>query len=92
APGDSQISYNVIRWAWTDASDEIYILIKRCLANGFHPREWHKAIAVALRKPRKLDYSNPRAYRLIQLLECMGKILEKVFARCLSFLVGRHNL
>ncbi|KAJ6475270.1 hypothetical protein C8R47DRAFT_926292, partial [Mycena vitilis] len=76
APGDSEVSYKVIRWAWQDASTEIHTLIKKCLRNGFHPREWRKAIAVALRKPRKPDYSNPRAYRLIQLLECLGKILE----------------
>ncbi|KAJ6617451.1 hypothetical protein B0H10DRAFT_1727473, partial [Mycena sp. CBHHK59/15] len=92
APGDSEVTYKVIRWAWQDANTEIYTLIKRCLRNGFHPREWRKAIAVALRKPRKPDYSNPRAYRLIQLLECMGKILEKVVARRLSYLAGRYNL
>ncbi|KAJ6522104.1 hypothetical protein DFH09DRAFT_811697, partial [Mycena vulgaris] len=92
APGDSQVTYRVIRWAWQETSVEIHTLIKRCLRNGFHPREWRKAIAVALRKPRKPDYSNPRAYRLIQLLECLGKILEKIVARRLSFLAGRHNL
>ncbi|KAJ7936781.1 hypothetical protein B0H13DRAFT_1461355, partial [Mycena leptocephala] len=78
APGDSQVTYRVIRWAWQVASSEIYMLMKKCLRNGYHPREWGKAIAVALRKPRKPDYSNPRAYRLIQLLECLGKILEKI--------------
>ncbi|KAJ3792346.1 hypothetical protein GGU11DRAFT_861251 [Lentinula aff. detonsa] len=29
---------------------------------GYHPRLWRKGIAVALRKPRKPDYSKPRAY------------------------------
>jgi hypothetical protein len=92
APGYSQVSYKVIRWAWQEASKEIYTLIKHCLHNGFHPRQWRMAIAVALRKPRKPDYSNPRAYRLIQLLECLGKVLEKVVARRLTYLVGRHSL
>ncbi|KAF7343444.1 putative RNA-directed DNA polymerase from transposon BS [Mycena venus] len=92
APGDSEVSYKVIRWAWHDASAEIYTLMKRCLRNGYHPRKWRKAIAVALRKPQKPDYSKPRAYHLIQLLECMGKILEKIVARRLSYLAGRHKL
>ncbi|KAJ7670204.1 hypothetical protein B0H17DRAFT_843384, partial [Mycena rosella] len=92
APGYTQISYKVIPWAWSNASAEIYTLIKRCLHSGYHPWEWRKAIAVALQKLRKPDYSNPRAYRLIQLLECLGKILEKVVARRLTFLVEQHNL
>ncbi|KAJ7747692.1 hypothetical protein DFH07DRAFT_689613, partial [Mycena maculata] len=92
SPGHSQVSYKVLRWAWQVASTEIHTLIRKCLRNGFHPREWRKAIAVALRKPRKPDYSNPRAYRLIQLLECLRKILEKIVARRLSFLAGKHNL
>ncbi|KAJ7706796.1 hypothetical protein B0H17DRAFT_886419, partial [Mycena rosella] len=97
APGHTQISYKVIRWAWSDASVEIYMLIKRCLRNGYHPplrdpREWRKAIPVALRKLREPDYSNLRAYRLIQLLKCLGKILEKVVAPRLTYLAGRHSL
>ncbi|KAJ6593028.1 hypothetical protein B0H19DRAFT_871656, partial [Mycena capillaripes] len=92
APGDSQVTYKVIHWAWQVASTEIHALMKKCLRNGYHPREWRKAIAVALRKPRKPDYSNPRAYRLIQLLECLGKVLEKIVTRRLSYLAGRHNL
>ncbi|KAF7373478.1 Reverse transcriptase from mobile element jockey protein [Mycena sanguinolenta] len=85
-------THNIIRWAWTVASEEIYILMKRCLANGHHLKSWRRAIAVALRKPRKPDYSKPRAYRLIQLLECLGKDLEKIVARRLDYLAGRYNL
>ncbi|KAJ7693986.1 hypothetical protein B0H16DRAFT_1232953, partial [Mycena metata] len=92
APGYSQVSYKVIHWAWGTAESVIVTVLRKCLRNGYHPREWRKAIAVALRKPRKPNYSNPRAYRLIQLLECLGKILEKIVARRLSYLAGRHNL
>ncbi|CAK5263969.1 unnamed protein product [Mycena citricolor] len=92
APGSSQVTYKVIRWAWAEAQLEIYTLIKRCLHEGFHPKQWRQAIAVALRKPRKPDYSEPRAYRLIQLLECLGKILEKIVAKRLTYMEGKHNL
>ncbi|CAK5274977.1 unnamed protein product [Mycena citricolor] len=92
APGSSQITYQTLRWAWGSASQETYTLIRLCLRNGFHPKQWRQAVAVALRKPRKPDYSEPRAYRLIQLLECMGKVLEKVVARRLTYLAGKHRL
>jgi hypothetical protein len=41
------------------------------------------AIAV-VPKPGKEDYSLPKCYRPIALLECLGKLLEKVIARWLS--------
>ena len=94
APGPSQINYQVIRWAWQidDARKYIILLMRRCLQVGYHPKSWRRATAVALRKPRKPDYSNPRAYRLITLLECLGKVLERIVARRLTYLAGKHNL
>lgn len=77
APGVSQIPNRVICWAWQVAGKYITALMRQCFQVGYHRREWQQAIAVALQKPRKPDYSNPRAYRLIQLLECLGKVLEK---------------
>ena len=94
APGHSQISYQVLKWAWSCEAGRKHIvkLMQQCLTAGYHPKQWRKAIAVALRKPNKPDYSNPRAYRLITLLECLGKILEKIVARRLTFLAGKLGL
>ncbi|TFK58203.1 hypothetical protein BDN72DRAFT_725113, partial [Pluteus cervinus] len=79
APGPSQISYLAIKWAWKTEEGEALVtaLMQKCTETGYHPKPWRKAVAIALRKPGKPDYSNPRAYRLITLLECLGKILEK---------------
>jgi len=49
-------------------------------------------VAVALKKPNKADYSQSRAYRLITLLECLGKLLEKIVAKRLPYMVGKHEL
>ncbi|KAJ3502271.1 hypothetical protein NMY22_g18642 [Coprinellus aureogranulatus] len=76
APGHSQITYECLKWTWT----------------RYHPKSWRQAVAVALRKPNKPDYSNPRAYRLITLLECLGKVLERIIARRLTYLAGKYNL
>ncbi|KAI5834854.1 hypothetical protein K523DRAFT_222860, partial [Schizophyllum commune Tattone D] len=75
-----------IKWAWPEATEQIATLVRLCVRLGHHPRSWRRAVAVALRKPRKPDYSKPRAYRLITLLECMGKVVEKVMAKRLAFI------
>lgn len=69
-------------------------LLQKCAESGYHPKAWRRAVAVALKKPGKPDYSQPlaRAYRLITLLECLGKVLEKVIAKRLTFLAGRLDL
>lgn len=59
---------------------------------GYHPRQWRSAKIVVLRKPGKPDYSTPGAYRPISLLNTLGKLLEAVVARRLSFLAEKHGL
>ncbi|KAE9391418.1 hypothetical protein BT96DRAFT_756936, partial [Gymnopus androsaceus JB14] len=78
APGFSQQSYKQVKWALQSQREILIALYRQCLHAGYHPKTWRWAIAVALRKPRKPDYSEPRAYRLITLLECLGKVLEKI--------------
>ncbi|KAF5319459.1 hypothetical protein D9619_008774 [Psilocybe cf. subviscida] len=94
APGYSQVTYKCIQWAWATGKGKryIYLLMNKCLQVGYHPRSWRQAVAVALRKPNKPDYSNPRAYRLITLLECLGKVLERIVARRLTYLAGKYDL
>ena len=94
APGHSQISYQVLKWAWSNDTGQIHIisLMQKCLRKGYHPKSWRKAIAVAIPKPNKPDYSNPRAYRLITLLECLAKVLERIVANRLTFIAGSLNL
>ena len=58
---------------------------------GYHPKEWCTSIVVTLQKPKR-DYSLPRSYRLIQLLEVLGKVLEHVQACRLSYIAAKQNL
>lgn len=47
---------------------------------------------MVLRKPGKSDYSIPGAYRPISLLDTLGKLLEAVMGRPLSYLAEKHGL
>jgi len=82
----------MLKWTWPHMENKITMLICQCLANRYHPLQWLKAIAIALKKPNKPDYTQPRAYCLITLLEYMGKLLEKVVAHRLTYLIGQYNL
>ncbi|KAF8588028.1 hypothetical protein K439DRAFT_1336398, partial [Ramaria rubella] len=86
APGPSQVPGLALCWAWEADSNIFFNLISKCTEAGYHPYIWHCAIAAALRKPNKPDYSNPHAYHLIQLLEDIAKVLERCMARRLSYL------
>jgi hypothetical protein len=53
---------------------------------------WKTAMIVVLRKRGKPDYSAPGAYRPISLLNTLGKLLEAVMAKLLSYYAGAHRL
>ena len=55
-------------------------------------QRWRTAKIVVLRKPNKPDYSMPKAYRPISLLETISKGLEVVVARRLSYLAETYRL
>ena len=92
APGFSRIPYRAIKWAWKVYSAEMTFIYKTALQLGVHHDSWKRAITVVIPKPGKPSYSAPRAYRPIQLLECLGKILEKIVASRLMHDIGKHNL
>ena len=92
APGPSGIPYKVIKWAWIAAEATIFEILQECLREGLHHTRWKRAITIVLPKPNKPSYSTPRAWRPIQLLETLGKLLEKIIASRISFDVGRFNL
>jgi len=61
------------------------------LANN-HFHRWREATTVICAKIGKPDYSVPKAYRPIALLNCLGKILEKLMATRLAYLSETHSL
>ena len=48
------------------------------IQHGYHPLCWHQATGAILKKQNKPDYTAPKAYRIIALLNCLGKISENV--------------
>lgn len=47
---------------------------------------------VIIPKPGKPDYSIPKAYRPVSLLNCLGKTVEKIMATRMAFLAEKNKL
>jgi len=77
---------------WPSTSTVITKIFKAATDLGHHPKAWRRAAIVVLRKPGKPDYTTPNAYRPISLLNTLGKLLESVMARRLTYYAERYNL
>ena len=80
----------MIKWAFSATPDRFVSLFNGCLLYGKHP--WTGAKVVPIPKPNKPDYTIPKAYRPISLLECCGKLLEKIVARRIMSDLNTFNL
>jgi hypothetical protein len=67
------------------------------MINNYHPKYFKEATGVILKKPQsaKLLYRNyalPKAYRIISLLNCLTKIMEKIITRKLAVMAEFKTL
>jgi exonuclease III len=92
APGPNGIPNRFLRAVAGVLQDHFRHLFQACLTLGHHPRHFKIAKTVVLKKPNKADYSEPKAYRSIALLDTLGKVFETIIAKRLSFLAERYHL
>jgi hypothetical protein len=86
APGTDGITVRLLRACWDTIKKPVRQLFEACLNLGYHPKPFRTAEIVMLRKPAKKDLANPRSWRPIALLSCLGKELERIFAKRVSSL------
>ena len=89
AVGPDGIPNVVLQTAWDILAPHLVPLYAASLAVGHLPKSWRDGTGVVLRKPKKPDYSETRAYRLIAFGRCVSKLLEAVVARRLSYMGER---
>ncbi|PWW77951.1 hypothetical protein C7212DRAFT_116342, partial [Tuber magnatum] len=51
---------------------------------GYMPKQFRRALGVVMRKARKEDYGKPESYRVTNLLDISGKVLESIVGRRLK--------
>ena len=91
-PGPDSITQEIIAKAYAAIPEVFYNIYSSLLDIGVHPRAWKQATGAILKKPGKPDYSIPKAYRVISLLNCLGKVSERILARRLGYLAETTDL
>ncbi|KFY28958.1 hypothetical protein V491_00241 [Pseudogymnoascus sp. VKM F-3775] len=76
APGTDDIINGILHQTLDILLPSLHRLFNACLQLGYCPAHFKETITVALRKPGKDDYSQPKLYRPIALLNTLGKALE----------------
>jgi len=91
-PGPDLITQEIIIQAYSAIPEVFYIVYSILINQGYHPKCWKEATGFILKKPKKPDYSKPKVYRVILLLNCLGKVSERILARRLSYLAETTTL
>ena len=73
-----------IRCLYDWEADKIGAILRAHIRLGIHPEAWKTARGVTIPKPGKEDYTLAKAYRVISLLNCLGKMVEKMAAELIS--------
>ena len=91
AAGPDGISYLILQKAFNIIENRFVTLYSKLIQYGYHPICWREATGIILKKPNR-DASLPKSYRVISLLNCLGKISKKIIARRLTYLANISNI
>lgn len=70
----------------------VHLVFNACFKIGYCPHHFKKSVTVVLLKPNKDDYTKAKSYRPVALLNTLGKVLEAILAKRLSYLATEHTL
>jgi hypothetical protein len=87
----------VLREAYATVSELFNDLCPVFMANGYYPKCFKEATGIILKKPQFAkslyrNYALPKAYRVISLLNCLAKVMEKIIARRLAVMAEFKTL
>jgi ribonuclease HI len=96
APGENTITNGFWQNAITveprllDILDQIF---NSCIRLGYNPTQFQRSITVVIRKAgEERDYRMPKAWRPIMLLDTLGKFLQAIVAKRISYAIETHGL
>jgi len=93
APGSDKMSWH--HWKLiiknNDCLSKIINIANTCINSGHWPKYFKISTTVVIPKPNKPSYDNPKAFCPIVLLNTLSKLVEKVIAERLQFIVASNN-
>ena len=91
APGPDGVA-NVVFQKCRTLTDYLLHLFNAAVSLCTYYDPWRESTTVILRKPGKPDYTVPKAYRPIALLNTTAKLLTAIIADRTSYILESHNL
>ena len=94
APGPDHVTWRHLKLAlsFPDTDLALATLFNKICFTGTWPQHFKESISVIIPKPNKPDYTIPKAYRPIALLNTLGKLLTKILANHLQHDAAEHNI
>ena len=92
APGPDGITNKALQVGIDLIAAHLTRIFNQSLKLGYCPGAFRASITAVLRKPDKPNYAVPKAYRPIALLNTIGKTMDAVIARRLSYLIETHHV
>ena len=94
APGPDHVTWRHLKLALSipDTDAALVRLYNNVCREGIWPSHFKDSYSVIIPKPNKPDYTIPKAYRPIALLNTMGKLLTKILANRLQHDAAEHGL
>ncbi len=92
APGEDGIPKLILKLLIDSLLPHLYRIFNKCLDTGFFPMHFRSSITVVFHKPGKLDYTTAKAYHPIALLNTLGKALEFILAKRITYLAETYRL
>jgi hypothetical protein len=92
SPGADEVPTTIPQLAWPQIKLRVLQLYQGCLQLCHQTKCFRQAILAILQKPKKADQSLPRSYRPIALLSVLGKGLERLIARNMSWIAVTHRV
>ena len=94
SPSPDKITWHILKKAmWINGAIEGLAALYSCVVESGTWPSWFKlSECVIIPKPNKPNYTIPKAYRPISLLNTVGKLLTKIIANRMQFDAAAHNL
>ncbi|XMA13648.1 hypothetical protein WAI453_006439 [Rhynchosporium graminicola] len=92
APGPDGIINRVLHIIAAQLAPHLTRIYNWSLRLGYCPAHFRQSTPIVLRKPGKDNYTVPKAYRPIALLNTIGKLMDSIIARRISYVTEAHQL
>ena len=91
SPGEDNISYSMIKNSHPTTLCYLLDTFNEVWKSGTLPDAWRRAIKISIKKSGKTGF-DPKHYRPISLTCCMCKLMERIVAKRLSWLIEKNNI